>query len=131
MPTLPTFSLSAPSSAAPRKPRGHKKQAAQAAREDWLKEHPETFKPAPPRPWGKPPEAGRQPPWWCIRRMGPHGATHGPVYRHTSRENAEREAGFLAEHNPGAVYVVMEALSVHVTGVPEIKMTQEIVNKVG
>jgi hypothetical protein len=75
-----------------------------------------------PRPWGEPePEARRSDPWWAVRRMGPDGsAFHGPMFRHASIELAEREAQFLAEQLPGAVFVVLAAVKVVVVGEPEI-----------
>jgi hypothetical protein len=95
-----------------------------AARKAWIANHPDVAKGLTPgRPWDKPPEADRTPPWWCVKRMGPHGATHRHVYRHVSRENAEKEAEFLAGAFPGAVYLVLEAVAIYCVGEPEVSLS--------
>ena len=38
------------------------------------------------------------------------------------REEAEREAEFLAKHYPGGVFAVVECVAVHVVGEPEVKI---------
>ena len=98
--------------------------AITARRKKWLAEHPNIAdQPAPERPWGSSQEAPRGGPWWGVKRMGPHGnVSHRSMFRHASRASAEREATFLAETFPGAVFVVLEAVSVHFTGTPEIKV---------
>ena len=45
-------------------------------------------------------------PFWMV--LGEQGM---PVYRHPSREDAEREARRLARKCPGAAFVVLEAVS--------------------
>ena len=84
---------------------------------------------ATPRPWGneKQPEASRGAPWWAVRRMGLDGsAHHGPMFRHASREAADKEAGFLAGEFPGAVFVVLEAVSVFVAGEAELRLSIDL-----
>lgn len=101
--------------------------AVMAARRKWLEDHPDVAsRPAGERPWGASQEAPRGVPWWGVKRMGPHGnANHRSMFRHGSRASADREAAFLAETFPSAVFVVLEAVSVHVTGIPEVTITAE------
>lgn len=95
------------------------------ARRKWMAAHPNVAsgpRSAAERPWGdQPKEAERGAPWWGVKRLGPYGSIyHRPIYRHASLETAEREAKWLAQSFPGAVYVVLAMVSVHVVGEPEV-----------
>lgn len=69
-----------------------------------------------PRPWGPPdPEPPPHKRWWAIRRIDEEGGgtRHNQMFRHPTIESARREASYLAITNPGAGFVVLEALEVH------------------
>jgi len=70
----------------------------------------------PKRPWGPPdPEPPPDKRWWAIRRIdeAKGGTRHNRMFRHATKESARREAMYLAITNPGARFVVLEAVEIH------------------
>ncbi len=95
-------------------------------RKKWLTDHADVATQLTgPRPWGeRDQEAERGAPWWGVKRLGPHGnLNHRRMFRHATEESAKREAQFLAETWPGAVFAVLASVSVHVVGEPEVSLT--------
>lgn len=75
------------------------------------------------RPYGAYPEAPREGPWWGVQRLGPHGRfSRRAMFRHLTLEHAQIEARFLAESYPGGVFAVVQMVSLHCEGAPEVKI---------
>ena len=68
----------------------------------------------PARPWKKEASASVDAPkWWAVRWVlkKKYVFQGGFMFRQPTREAAEREAQFLAEANPGELFVVLEVVS--------------------
>jgi hypothetical protein len=69
---------------------------------------------APQRKHQKPERAKARGQWFAVLRIPRDDAYHGrPMFRHPTRETAESEAEYLAELQPGVLFVVVEAVAWH------------------
>jgi len=102
----------------------------EVARRKWLSEHKLVRPGISPtkRLNGYESEAPREGPWWGVYRIGPHGRfSYRAMYRHKSLKLATREAKFQAEYYPGGVFAVVQMVSIHCIGEPEIKVKPEAI----
>jgi hypothetical protein len=68
----------------------------------------------PKRKHEKPERAKARGQWFAVLRIPRDDAYHGrPIFRHPTRETAESEAEYLAELQPGVLFVVIEAVAWH------------------